>query len=186
MDTFFIPVILGTGREGRQSEKVAKYVLKQVASFGFETELIDVRDYPASVTARVEQEQFDDKGLQKKMVQADGYIIVAPEYNNSFPGELKIFIDHYYPEYEKKPMGICGVSGGPWGGVRCIQALRLVIVALKAVNLNNVVMFSEVTSLFHDSGAMKDSEMYDKHMRGMLEEIEWYARALKSARLKEK
>ena len=40
----FIPVILGTARQGRQSEHVAKFVRAELSNHaGVETELVDVR-----------------------------------------------------------------------------------------------------------------------------------------------
>ncbi len=44
-----IPVILGTGRVGRQSEKMANFVLEQVEASGIETELLDVKDHASRV-----------------------------------------------------------------------------------------------------------------------------------------
>ncbi len=44
MSNIFIPVILGTTRQGRMSEPVAKFVYEQVEKWnGVETELIDIR-----------------------------------------------------------------------------------------------------------------------------------------------
>jgi NAD(P)H-dependent FMN reductase len=54
MDTnrpIFIPVILGTSRQGRMSEHVAKFVVEEVGKReGVETELIDIRQIPISTT----------------------------------------------------------------------------------------------------------------------------------------
>lgn len=183
MDKLYIPIILGTGREGRQSEKVANYMLEVCNTDDrFETELIDVRDYPSPFTARVKQENFDDKGLVKKIEAADGFIIVAPEYNHGYPGELKILLDHYFPEFHRKPVGICAVSGGSLGGSRMVEELRLVMIALKSVNLNSVLSFPGVSELFDDSGKLKDPDVYTPRLEGFFEELLWYANALKPAR----
>lgn len=46
MDKLFIPILLGSARDGRYSEHAAKFVLEEAKSYGqFETELIDVRDF---------------------------------------------------------------------------------------------------------------------------------------------
>jgi NAD(P)H-dependent FMN reductase len=67
--------------------------------------------------------------LQKKAWHADGFIIVSPEYNHSYPGELKMLLDMLFSQYAHKPVGICGVSSGAWGGTRMVEQLRLVCLA---------------------------------------------------------
>jgi multimeric flavodoxin WrbA len=41
----YIPLILGTAREGRQSEKVAKFIYGLAQKAGLETEIVDIREY---------------------------------------------------------------------------------------------------------------------------------------------
>jgi len=183
MDQLYIPIILGTGREGRQSEKVANYMLEVCnADDRFETELIDVRDYPSPFTSRVKQENYDSKGLAEKFERADGLIIVSPEYNHGYPGELKIFLDHFYPEFERKPAGICAVSAGGIGGARMMEVLRISLTAFKMVNINSALYFPGVTELFDESGGIKDPDGYAPRVDGFFEELLWYAKALKPAR----
>ena len=175
----FIPVILGTAREGRQSEKVAKFILQEVLNYGeIETELIDVRDYLIGATDRTKK--FDGiKVLSEKFIKADGFIIVVPEYNHSYPGELKLLLDSmYWPEYEKKPAGICGVSGGPFGGARMIEQLRTVLTELKIVNIREAVYFGGVQNLFDEAGVIKDTNYHDR-IKVFLDELTWYAKKLK-------
>src|SRR3989338_967971 len=102
--SLYIPVILGTAREGRTSENVAKFVLEQVKKTGVETELIDVRNYEvAPVTDNTETKDFANR-YGEKVVRADGFVIVSPEYNHGYPGELKMLLDEVYTEYVKKPV----------------------------------------------------------------------------------
>lgn len=175
MDQLYIPVILGTGREGRGSEAAAKFVVKQAEAAGISTELIDVRDLPSPITARVSMEGFDAGEIGEKMKKADGYIIVAPEYNHSFPGELKIFLDHFYDEYDRKAVGICATSMGGGGGLRMIESLRIVFGALNVAVPKRTVQFPHV-----QEGV--DEEKAAKPVQGMLEELAWFASALKKAR----
>lgn len=175
MDSLYIPVILGTGREGRASEAAAKFVLKQAEAAGLETELIDVKDLPSPTTARVSMENFDAGEIGEKMKRADAYIIVSPEYNHSFPGELKIFIDHFYDEYDKKAVGICATSMGGGGGLRMIESLRIVFGALNVAVPKRTVQFPHI-----QDGV--DEEKAAKPVQGMLEDLTWFAKALKAAR----
>lgn len=172
----FIPIILGTAREGRQSEKVAKYVLNQVQKAGLETELIDVRDYRIAATDNTE-EILPAKKLAEKILRAGALIIVMPEYNHTYPGELKMMLDMLYEQYARKAVGICGVSSGPWGGARGVQALRLTCIGLGMHPLQEAVYFSSVNELFDEEGEIRDRS-YDKKVKGLIDSLVWHAKAL--------
>ena len=105
----FVPVILGTPRQGRFSEYVARFVLGEVAQLeGVETELIDIREIhlPASDAG----EAIKDSRFSETAMRADGLIIVAPEYNHGYPGLLKHVLDSNLKEYIHKAVGICGAA----------------------------------------------------------------------------
>lgn len=179
----FIPIILATGREGRQSEKAAKFVLSFVGSQPeIETELIDVRDYCLVTTDNTEESEIAKK-FAEKIDRADGLIIVSPEYNHGYPGELKMMLDMLYNQYARKPVGICGVSAGGLGGVRMVEQLRLVTIELHMVPIREAVYFSEVQNLFDENGSIKDPT-YNDRLQKFLGELIWYAKALKEAREK--
>lgn len=178
-----IPIILGTNREGRQSEKVAKFMLGEVIKYGFDSEIIDVKDYPLTHTDR--NKSTDDlKKLSEKLVKADGFIIVTPEYNHSFPGELKLLLDSFYhQEYQRKPVGVCGVSAGPIGGARAVEQLKTVCIEFKMVNIRESMYFMGVQNLFDELGQIKD-QAYQERVKVFLDEFSWYAKALSEARNK--
>ena len=177
----FIPILLATGRNERQSEKVANYTLKQMQAFGFDTQIVDVRDHMQNRTIPNWQDPVPSKGWSEIMNRADGLIIVSPEYNHSFPGEFKIVFDQLFDEYKKKPVSICAVSDGDLGGARLIEQLWIVVLAAGMVPTSQAVRFAKVKELFDPSGVMLDRK-FEKRMRKMMEETEWYARALKVAR----
>jgi NAD(P)H-dependent FMN reductase len=73
----YIPIILGTARLGRQSEKAAKFMLDRVLEDGLESEIIDVRNYRIEATDNTEKSQPAHK-LAEKAEKAEGFIIVSP------------------------------------------------------------------------------------------------------------
>ena len=179
----FIPIILGTARENRASENVAKFVLGEIAKFtDIETEIIDVRDYRLEATDNTKTQEVAKK-LSEKISRADGLIIVSPEYNHSYPGELKMMLDMLYQEYFKKPVGICGVSMGGLGGARMVEQLRLVAIELRMVPIREAVYFSNVSKLFDESGNIND-QSYISRFKTFMDEMSWYAKTLKEAREK--
>ncbi len=177
----YIPVILGTARIGRQSEKVANFILEEVKKAGFESELIDVRDFRIDATDNT-QELPQAKKLSPKMEKADAFIIVTPEYNHGYPGELKMMLDLLYAQYAKKPVGFCGVSAGGLGGARCVEQLRQVIVELHMVSIREALYFPVVQDLFDDKGKIKNPASYQKRVKTFLDELSQYAAALGSSR----
>lgn len=151
----YIPIILGTAREGRYSEKVAQFVFSEVSKNDIETEIIDVRDYILKSTDNT-GESAQAKKLAEKISRADGLMIVSPEYNHGYPGELKMMLDMLYKEYARKPVAICGVSMGGLGGARMVEQLRLVAIELHMVPIHDAVYFSGIQQLFDDGGEIKD------------------------------
>ncbi|MEK7518064.1 MAG: NAD(P)H-dependent oxidoreductase, partial [Patescibacteria group bacterium] len=144
----FIPILLGTARVGRQSEKVAKFVLEEVKRYGrFETKLIDARSFGLPATDDTKTSEVAKK-FSTTMTRADGLIVVSPEYNHGMPGELKMTLDQLYREYKHKPIGICGVSEGHMGGARMVEQLRLVSIELQMVPIEKAVYFSNVENIF--------------------------------------
>src|SRR5205085_11521899 len=116
----FIPVLLGTPRQGRMSEHVARFVHGEVAKrTGVETELFDVRELPLPTTDA--GESIKDASFSAALARADALIIVAPEYNHGYPGLLKHALDTNLKEYIHKACGVCGVSAGGVGGTRGVD-----------------------------------------------------------------
>ena len=176
----FIPVILGTARQGRQTENVARFVLEQAKKRAdVETELIDVRELPM---------KFDDAGEQMKdpkfsaaVERCDGLIIVTPEYNHGYPGLLKHALDMNLKEYIHKAVGICGVSAGPIGGARVIENLLPVMRELGLVTIFWDVNFGNVQTIFDEQGNLLDRN-YVQRVDKFLNELIWMARVLRHGR----
>ncbi|HEX4696655.1 MAG TPA: NADPH-dependent FMN reductase [Candidatus Udaeobacter sp.] len=176
----FIPVILGTARQGRQSENVARFVFEQTRKrAGVETELIDVRTLPM----RLEDagEQMKDGKFSATVERCDGLIIIAPEYNHGYPGLLKHALDMNLKEYIHKAVGICGVSAGPFGGARVIEALLPVMRELGLVTIFEDMNFTYVQGLFDQNGNLLDQK-YVRRIDKFLNELIWMARVLRYGR----
>jgi len=165
----FIPIVLGTARKGRYSEKVANFVLEQTKDADFESEIIDVRDYRIEATDNSEEIPMAKK-LEPMINKADAIIIVAPEYNHGYPGELKMMLDMLYKQFYNKPLGICGVSAGGMGGSRMVEQLRQISIAFHMLPINNAVYFSNVQDLFKDDGAIKD-EAYNRRVQRFFNDL---------------
>jgi NAD(P)H-dependent FMN reductase len=176
----FIPVILGTARKGRASERVARLVFEEVAKReGVETELIDIRNIP--LTTADAGEAIKDAQFSAAIARADALVLVVPEYNHGYPGLLKHALDTNLKEYIHKAVGICGVSAGGFGGTRVIENLLPVMRELGLVTIFWDANFSSAQKLFDASGKLLD-QAYVKRIDQFLKELIWMAKVLRYGR----
>ncbi len=184
-DKLFIPILLGTMRQGRESEKVAQWVLEKVQAHPeIETELIDPRNLVLPNDDDGKNIAALNPSYQATMAKADGLIIVSPEYNHSYPGTLKRVLDMIVDEYRNKPVGVVGVSDGDFAGVRMIEALLPVLRTLGMVALSSDMKFPNADELFEKAGdtwQIKNSSFDDRAAK-FLSKMVWMTKALKWGR----
>ncbi|MEK7152709.1 MAG: NAD(P)H-dependent oxidoreductase, partial [Patescibacteria group bacterium] len=116
--------------------------------------------------------------------RADGFFIVTPEYNHSFPGSLKRMLDSEYENYFHKPVAVAGVSNGGWGGTRAVEGLLPALRTMGLVALQFGTYFPRVQDIFDENGRIRlDREKkYTKSVKNEFEELLWMARVLKWGR----
>jgi NAD(P)H-dependent FMN reductase len=177
----FLPVIIGTPRQGRLTEPAANFVFGEVSKRSdIETELIDIRKIPIGIDDA--GEALKDNQFSATVARADGLVLVVPEYNHSFPGLLKHVLDTNLEEYIHKAVGICGVSAGPFGGARMIESLLPVLRELGLVTIFWDVYFSTAGKLFDPATGKITDPAYSGRVAKLLNELVWMARALRYAR----
>lgn len=118
-------IISGTNRSDSNTLKVAKYYQRQLDEKGLATTLLDLKELPPNFisTDLYGQKTEAFNKIQRLISQTDKFLFVIPEYNGSYPGVLKTFIDACaFPEsfYEKKAC-LIGISTGKYGNVRGIE-----------------------------------------------------------------
>ena len=177
----FIPVILGTVRQGRASENVAKFVFEQVRKRdGVESEFIDIREL--DFRSDDAGEQIKNPRFSEVCERADGLVLVVPEYNHGYPGMLKHALDSNLKEYIHKAVGICGVSAGGFGATRVIENLLPVLRELGLVTIFWDGNFSGAQKLFDENGTIRDEPTYVKRIDKFLGELIWMSKVLRYGR----
>lgn len=177
-----IVVILGSIREGRINDRVAAWVARQLAAHGFAPELLDPAD-PALLPVQI-GDQAAIARLQQRMAGADGFVIVTPEYNHAEPGSLKTLIDSVTAEWWARPVGLIGY-GGISGGLRAIEALRVILAELHTVTIRDTLSFASPWRRFDEEGRMIDPEdaaTVEAAMAVFAHRLRWWADALADAR----
>lgn len=168
-DRLKIGLVYGSTRKGRFCDTVAGWVADQVR--GRERLELDHLD-PAA------EEQGE---LVLRIDQADGFIVVTPEYNHSFPAPLKALIDAANREWHAKPVAFVSY-GGISGGLRAVEHLRGVFAELHAVGLRDTVSFAGAWSQFDEQGRLQQAERAERSMATVLSRLEWWTQALRDAR----
>ncbi|HVW22967.1 MAG TPA: NAD(P)H-dependent oxidoreductase [Candidatus Saccharimonadales bacterium] len=192
-------IIIGSTRQGRQTDKQARWVLNAASKMdGVEAELVDLRDYPMPffdepMSPRYNQDRHIDPLAQpwlKKMESFDAYVFVTPEYNHSIPGVLKNALDYVTWEIQRKPASV--ISHGSAGGARAQLMLKIILSESKAVPLPTFTPLTmagmseqiddngELTKLGHANPRDPQSAL-----QAMLDELKWYSDALAAARAKD-
>lgn len=182
-EKLFLPVLLGTPRKGRESENVANWLVQKMSERAdeIETQLFDVRDFrlPTDHYGMEIKDQFPE--WRDAMIRADGLAIVTPEYNHGYPGSLKSVLDLLLPEYIHKAVALVGVSAGPWGGTRVIEACVPMVRELGLVVTFSDLNFPLIKSKFDENGNLLD-EAYENRAKGFLDELVWMSRTLRWGR----
>jgi NAD(P)H-dependent FMN reductase len=109
--------------------------------------------------------------------EADAIVWLTPEYNHSFTSAVKNAVDFLHAEIRRKPMAVCGLSGGGLGGARAVEQLKLVLLELHAVTIRDSVYFSDARNIFDQQGTLLRPE-YVARIDDLLAELTWYARVL--------
>jgi NAD(P)H-dependent FMN reductase len=185
-------VIYGSVRSTRQGIKAARFVTAKLAERGHDVFLVDPLEWPLPLLDLMYKEYPPGDApellerLAQKVKKADAYVIVCGEYNHSIPPALSNLLDHFLEEYFYKPSAIVCYSAGPWGGVRAAMQLRAMTGEMGMSSIPSILPVPKVQSAFHDDGAAVDPAAWDKRTAKFLDELEWYARALKAERDREK
>jgi NAD(P)H-dependent FMN reductase len=183
-----IGVILASTRQGRRGEAFAKWILALVAERpGVEAELLDLREYPIgpyaseNMPSAVEKDYADPSARRwsEKIRSLDGYVMVTPEYNHGFPGQLKNAIDHVHVGWWYKPVAFVSY-GGMACGARAVEQLRNIVVEVRMVPVRTDVNIRLIGLQADDAGRPADP-LYQKRAKGLIDELLWWARATANA-----
>lgn len=186
-----IAIIIGTTRAARFGHKPAQW-LYGIASErdDMEVELVDLRDYPlpffdeAASNAYVPSKNEVAQRWQQKVAQFDGYIFVTAEYNRSVPAVLKNALDYAYPEWNGKPAAFLGY--GAVGAARAVEHLRQIAIELQMAPIRTGVHIqgADFIAVWKEGKNIGDLSYLRQNAVDMLNQLAWWAKALKTAREK--
>ena len=184
-----IAISMGTTRATRFGEKPAKWIHAIAAArTDMRVEHIDLREYPMPFFDEVASNLWAPsknevaQRWQKKVAEFDGYIFVTAEYNRGVPAVLKNALDYAYPEWNRKAAAYVGYGGV--GAARAIEHLRNISVELQMAPTRTGVHIQggDFMAVWQQGKDIKELAYLEKNAKDMLDELHWWASALKAAR----
>ncbi|MDQ1038794.1 NAD(P)H-dependent FMN reductase [Streptomyces sp. V3I8] len=180
-----VAVILGSNREGRFGPVVADWLLGRFRGRDdLVAEVVDTADarLPTALSSSPSPEVAAELAkVTPRLAGADAFVVLTPEYNHSFPASLKALIDWHHEEWHAKPVGFVSY-GGVSGGLRAVEQLRQVFAELHAVTVRDTVSFHHAGASFDDAGRHRDPAAPDAAAKAMLDQLAWWASALRAAK----
>ena len=183
-----IGIVIGSTREGRFGEKPAHWIheiARQRTDLTFE--LIDLRDHPlpffdepmSPAWAPVKNEAA--QRLAAKLAGLDGLIVVTAEYNHGPTAVLKNAFDYAYKEFIRKPIGFVG-----YGGVGAARAVEQLLCGCRDADGAGAQRRShrsvEFLGIWQQGKSFDDFPHLAQAANVMLDDLAWWAKALKTAR----
>jgi len=161
-----ITLISGTNRPGSNTLKISRVVHDLLHGHGEEVSFVDLAELPAEIFS---SSSYGDKPaafapFQDAVLETDGILTIVPEYNGSFPGVLKYFIDMLrFPDslYEK-PAAFIGISAGRWGAVRAVEHLEMIFQYRHAHLFGRRCFIPGVATVLDDAGQIKEQGLAER------------------------
>lgn len=184
-----IAIVISTTRPTRFGHQPAEWLQKFASTRkDLETEIVDLRDFQLPFFEEVASNAWAPtknpvgQAWQKKIADYDGYIFVTAEYNRSIPAALKNALDYAYPEWNRKPAAYLGY--GSVGAARAIEQLRLISIELQMAPTRTGVHIqgADFMALLKGEKSFDDLAYLPQNTTTMLDELVWWANALKAAR----
>ncbi len=173
-----IIIISASVRTDRRSHRVAlffnNYLTEQALA---KVEIVDLNAYQFPIFE--ERLRFTKDPSPKvlefaqKVKDADGIIIVTPEYNGGYPASLKNVTDLLYDEWKRKPLAITTVSNGNFGGSQVITSLLFTLWKIGAWVVPAMFPVPNVNESYDENGKPHDEEATHKRAKHFIDELLW-------------
>ncbi len=179
-DPMIVHIIVGSTRTTHTGLKIAENI-KAMADKRPEVkvEIVDIASYRLpfytdEIAPASRKEEIPDSALRTwsdKIEHADGYIIVAPEYNSGYPAPLKNALDSLYVEWNNKPVAFVGYSGGPSGGAAMIAQLRDVVRGLQMIPIAADIKIPQSWQAFNENGELVNFSGIEKELNKVIDQL---------------
>ena len=156
-------IVIGTNRMDSNSAKISVYYQQIFKEKKIDAELIDLKTLPQdflfSDMFGKRTEQFQE--FQNQINKTNKFIFVIPEYNGSFPGILKSFIDscEFPNSFAGKKACLVGLSAGQFGNVRGLEHFTGVANYIKMNVCHNKVYLPAIHKDIKEDGILNNPNL---------------------------
>ena len=153
----------------------------------FDARLVDLKEFDLPVFDEPKHPRFHEYEHEhthrwsESVAAADAFVFVAPEYNFGPTPALINALTYLAREWQYKPAGFVSY-GGISGGLRGVQAAKLLLTTLKMMPIPEGVMIPRVQTMIGEDRAFRPTEMMEKGATAMLKELHRVAGALRTLR----
>lgn len=157
-----ITLICGTHRPKNVTRRIVDKYKQLLEEKGAQVQTFDLEELPADF---VFEDSFGRRSaeteriIQEKIIPASKLVFISPEYNGSYPGVLKAFLDGVKPNIWKgKKAALVGVASGRAGNIRGMDHLTHVLHHLRIEVFSNKIPISKVDHLLNEDGVLDDPD----------------------------
>jgi NAD(P)H-dependent FMN reductase len=178
-----IVVIIGSTRQGRFGPTVASWFVGETAGRAdLDVDVLDLAEagQPERLGGFDQPPPEPVRAVAARLAAADGFVVVTPEYNHSYPAPLKTLID-WHDGWRAKPVAFVSY-GGMSGGLRAVEHLRAVFAEVHAVTVRDTVSFHGAWDRFGPDARPVDPAECAAAAKSMLDQLAWWAHTLREAR----
>lgn len=152
-----ITIISGTNRKNSNSVKVARLYQNLIKEKGLASQVLDLAELSSDFVSNMYSNHTQEVGqvIQNYVSDIKHFVFVIPEYNGSFTGAIKLFMDGISPKYfNHKSAMLVGVASGRAGNIVGLSQFTTVLNHVKVEVFSNKVLLSGIDGLLDESGKM--------------------------------
>lgn len=173
-----IAIISASVRTNRQSHRIALFFRNYIEQNNLATvDLLDLNEFQFPIFEERLRFMKDPSpavlDFAARVNNANGVIIVTPEYNGGYPASLKNAIDLLYPEWKRKPVAIATASDGQFGGTQVMTSLVFSLWKIGVTLVPAQYPGPKVQEVYDENGVPFEKEKVEKRAQVFINELLW-------------
>ena len=155
-----ITIVCTTNRPDSNTRKVAQLYHDSLKQLGAESQVLDLKEVDV---AWIQSSNYGDNAPEFESVVAtfvrpiEKIILITPEYNGSFPGYLKFFIDACnHGDWSGKKIALMGLASGRAGNVRGLDHITGIMHYLGSEVYSKKVYLSQINQSLTATGEIEN------------------------------
>ncbi|MFM2047649.1 MAG: hypothetical protein RI955_195 [Bacteroidota bacterium] len=152
-------IVSGTTRKGSKSLIIAKLYQQFLQQQNIESKILALENLPIEIFEINSDSKILKQIEEEMLIPATKFIFIVPEYNGSFPGSLKLWMDcsDIRNVFWNKKAALVGIADGRNGNIRGLDHLTGVLNYLKINVLHYKVSIPNVGKIIDENNQIMDT-----------------------------